>query len=439
MPSLLHAVAGNPALPPELLGRLFARLPDTDEELACALAERTDLDPGQVRQLAERCEGAALRLAGNGLLHAGDVDPLTLPHPALTLLEQGRGEPAWVRLLARSPDAYLRQRLASYDGLPEEAGELLAVDEDTDVVAELAINTTRPGLLARLAAHPVPKVRRWAAANEAAPAELLTALLDDPEVPVREQAAGNPATPGAAAARLVADHMMVRQALATHPGLPAETYHRLAEDDIPWVRSNLAQNPGIDATPMNRLSGDDGYGVRRSLAHHPRVPLDVLARIAPVTKIGATLLPRIAAADAAELVALAGSPEPKVRALVAERRDLPAELRDRLIADPDVRVAKSVAPHPGLDNARLSALVDRFGHGVATAVATNPGTSAALLERLAALRPLAGKALRTIAAHPNASPAALAACLASPDPRTTWAAAANPALPVAVMAELASA
>lgn len=439
MPSLLYAVARNPALPPELLERLFTRLADSDDELAYALAERTDLDPGQVRLLAERSEDAARRLAGSGLLHAGDVDPLTLPQAALTLLEHGRGEPAWARLLARTPDAYLRQRLASYDGLPGEAAELLAVDEDTDVVAELAINTTLPDLLARLAAHPVPKVRRWAAANEAAPAELLTALLDDPEVMVREQAAANPTTPGAAAARLVADHMMIRQALALHPGLPAETYHRLAGDEAPWVRSNLAENPGIDAALMLRLAEDDGYDVRRSLAHHPRIPLGLLTRLATTVRVGPALLPRIATADPAELAELAGSPEPRVRQLAAARRDLPATLRDRLMADPNANVVKAVAPHPGVTAAQLTAALDRFGAPVTPAVASNPAAPRELLDRIATAPALPVKALRTLAAHPNASPAALAACLASPDPRTTWAAAANPALPVAVMAELASA
>ncbi|MER7844437.1 hypothetical protein ABTZ03_10885 [Kitasatospora sp. NPDC096077] len=434
MPSLLHAVARNPALPPELLRQLLNRA-ETDGELAWALADRPDLGPEQVRQLAERHEGAALLLAEAGLLGAEDVDPLTRPTAAVRLLDEGRGKPDWALLLARSPDPAVRERLAACPDLPPDAAGLLALDESVDVVAELAVNTTHADLLTHLAAHPVARVRRWAAANEAMPAELLAALLDDPEVPVREQAAGNPATPGAAAARLAADHVMVRQTLATHPGLPADAYHRLGGDEIPLVRANLAGNPGIDDPLIRRLAEDDGHDVRRSLAHHPRVPLDVLARLAAATRTGPALLPRIATADPAELTELAGSSEPRVRALVAARRDLPAALRDRLAADPDARVVKAVAPHPGLAGRRLSLLVDRFGPGVATAVARNPGTPTDLLDRLAAL-PLAGRARHAVAAHPNASPALLADCLAAPDRRTAEAAAANPALPVAVMAEL---
>ncbi|WBP85600.1 hypothetical protein [Kitasatospora cathayae] len=435
MPSLLHAVARNPALPPELLGRLIA---DADEELAGALADRVDLAPDQVRQLAERSEFAALLLVADGRLTSGDVDPLARPTVAVALVEQGRGEPGWARLLALVPDPYVRQRLATCPELPDEVAELLAADESDDVVAELAVNTTWLDLLVRLAAHPSAMVRRWAAANEAMPAESLTALLDDPEVLVREQAAGNPTTPGAAAARLVADHAMIRQALAAHPGLPAETYQRLTRDEIPWVRSNLAQNPGIDERLIRHLAEDDGHDVRRSLAQHPAVPLDVLARLATTVKIGPILLPRIAGADPTELAELAASPEPRVRALVAARRDLPSALRDQLAADPVAKVVKSVAPDPDLSTAQLTAALDRFGTTVAAAVAANPGTPGALLDRIAATPTVPVKALRAVAAHPNSSPAALATCLASPDSRTAQAAAANPALPQAVMVELAS-
>ncbi|MFJ9776049.1 hypothetical protein ACIRVF_33235 [Kitasatospora sp. NPDC101157] len=444
MPSLLPAVAGNPALPPELLARLVA---DADEglaqelaeELAEELAQRADLTPDQVRQLADGHEGAAVRLAGRGLLHAEDVDPLARPQVALALLDEGRGDPAWPRLFATHPEELVRERVASAVGLPDEAADLLAADESADVVAVLAVHTTRPDLLSRFAAHPVPTVRRCAAANEAMAAELLTVLLDDPEVMVREQAAAHPTTPGAAAARLVADHTMVRQALATHPGLPAETYHRLAGDEIPWVRSNLARNPGVDERLIRRLAEDDGHDVRRSLVQHPCIPLDLLTRLATTVRIGpALLLPRIGAADAAELARLAGSREPRVRALAASRRDLPAELRDRLAADPDAKVVKSVAPHPGLTATQLTAVLHAFGSMVATAVAANPGAPGWVLDRIVATPPTPVKALRTVAAHPNASPAALATCLASPDPRTAAAAAANPALPVAVIADLVS-
>ncbi|MFJ8624744.1 hypothetical protein ACIRD3_18130 [Kitasatospora sp. NPDC093550] len=427
--SLLYAVAVNPALPPALLDRLI-HAADTDQELAEALADRPDLGPEQVRRLAERDGHTAVWLAHRGLLGAADVDPVARPLVALALLDEGRGDPAWARRLARDPDPYVRERLAACPGLPAETAELLAADGSAEVVAELGLHTDRPELLTRLAAHPRAEVRRWVAANEAAPPGLLTALLTDGDVRVRRQAAGNPGTPGAAAARHVVDHPTVRRQLSEHPGLPAATYHRLADDRTSWVRGNLAENPGIDLPLMHRLASDEEEGVRRRLAHHPAVPLDLLERLATVVRIGPVLLPRIAAAEPAELARLAGSSEPRVRMLVAQHRGLPATVRDRLAADPDAAVAKSAAPHPGLASEQLTALLDRFGGKIATAVAANPGAPTALLDRIATTGPVPAKALRAIAAHPHAGPGTLARCLASPDRRTARAAASNPALPV---------
>ncbi|MBD0673282.1 hypothetical protein [Streptomyces sp. CBMA156] len=435
MPPLLHAVARNPALPPDLLGRLLDAA-DADEELACALAERTDLDPAQVRRLAEGHQEAAVQLAVGGLLRAEDVDPAARPDAALALLDQGRGTPAWAPLLALAPNRHLRIRLASCPGLPDGAAEVLAADQDTDVVAELGLHTRRPDLLGRIARHPEAEVRLWVAANETAPPQLLTTLLTDHDARVRAQAAGNPATPGPAAAGALTDLPPVRQRLAAHPGLPAGHYHRLAEDDSPWVRCVLAENPGIDLPLMHRLAADRDDQVRRRLAHHPSVPLDLLGRLAVTVRIGPALLPRIAAAGPEELTALAASPEPRVRMLVARHRGLPGPLRDRLAGDRDASVVTSVAPHPGLTPALLTGLLDRFGSKLATALAANPDAPGTLLDRIAAAEPVPAKALRAVAAHRHATPGALARCLASPDPRTAEAAARNPALPPEVLRAL---
>ncbi|MEU3572716.1 hypothetical protein AB0E96_30480 [Kitasatospora sp. NPDC036755] len=435
MPSPLYAVALNPALPPDLLGRLVAAA-DADEDLARALADRADLAPEQVRRLAARDEDTAVRLALGGLLHASDVDPSTRPLVALALLDEGRGDPAWAPRLARHPDPYVRRLLASCPGLPDETAELLAADPTIAVPAELGCHTGRTDLLARLAAHPEAEVRLWVADNRATPPVLLTRLLDDDDVGVRRQAAGNPATPGAAAALHLDDRPEVRGRLAEHPGLPSAAYHRLAEEPACWIRCNLAVNLGIDPALMHRLAADRDTDVLGRLAHHPALPLDLLERLAVTVRIGPVLLPRIAAAEPAELARLADSPEPRVRMLAAEHRDLPPTVRDRLAADPDAAVAKSVAPHPGLPPARLTALLDRFGAKVAAAVAANPDAPAVLLDRIATTEPAPLRALRAIAAHRRAGPGALARCLASADRRTAEAAAGHPGLPPGAIAAL---
>jgi hypothetical protein len=372
------------------------------------------------------------------------------------------------------------------------------------VVAELALWTSSD-VVAGLARHPHAQVRRSAAANEATPPDVLAALLTGHGLPpvrrcavcdqeatpfvherqcprpdcvlppgascagahesavhdIRQAALRNPATPAEAALGF-ADHpsMLLRWALAARPDLPPEIYRRLAADLAPGVRADVAENAAIDEALMRTLADDRDPDVRRALAHNPRVPLDLLTHLAGFARIGATLLPRIAAATAAEVRRLVRSPDPAARMLVARRRDLPPEIRDRLAEDPDAKVVKAVAPHPGLSEARLRAMVDRHGVRVLTGVAANPDATAALLEQLIRHEPPVPKAFREIARHPNASARVLQACLtdsrARPvaagrptlppavvvallddaDPRVVEAAAANPALPPGVIAAL---
>lgn len=226
------------------------------------------------------------------------------------------------------------------------------------------------------------------------------------------------------------------------------------------MRSTLASNPAIGEALICTLSTDQGHDVRFWLAHHPRLPLDILAQLTDATPLGSPLLPRIASAPAHEIEQLAASPNPTLRMLVAQRRDLPPRIRDVLAADGDAKVIKSIAPHPGLSETRLRAMVARHGVRVLAKVATNPDAAPALLEDLARHQPPARKALREIARHPGATSAALLICLADrrarpiaarhralpPDAAAEpiddqdWqvvaAAAANPSLPHAVMSRL---
>lgn len=511
----LLGLAANTALPPDLLDRLIAA---ADDETADALAGRADLSHAQAVELAgagagaracveagprveaglagqasgpARDEQAAVRLAYRGLLTAADIDPATQPYAALALLDEGVGRPEWARLFAADPDTGRRQKLAACPALPPDVAETLAADPDVQVVAELALWTT-PAVAARLAYHPRAEVRGAVAANEQTPPAVLAALITGEGLapargcqvrgercePPREQAtwlaaAGNPATPPEAVVGF-ANHAsdLLRWALAARPDLPAEVYERLAADPVPGVRADLARNPAIGEALIRKLAAgpgpdsdaghglDPGHDVRRAVAHNPHVPLDVLSDLAGITKIGPTLLPRIATASPAEVQELAGSANSAVRMLLAERRDLPARVRDALAADPDAKVVKSIAPHPGLSGARLRTMVDRHGAQVHARVAANPDASSQLLLDLTMRQPSVRKALREIAAHPNAPAQALLACLADGRARAVaaghptlpapvvvalladddWqvveAAAANPSLPVAVMAEL---
>jgi hypothetical protein len=112
------------------------------------------------------------------------------------------------------------------------------------------------------------------------------------------------------------------------------------------VRGAVAENPAIDEHLIRMLAGDDTYDVRRRLAHNPATPLEVLAQIAPITKIGAALLPRIAAATPDETETLARSPVPALWMLLAERPELPRTVVNLLAEDPDAKVLKSLPATP---------------------------------------------------------------------------------------------
>ncbi|MYR45224.1 hypothetical protein, partial [Streptomyces sp. SID5910] len=397
---------------------------------------------------------------------------------ALALLDLGLGRPEWARLLATDPARGRRERLAACPGLPSDVVDTLTADPDVRVVAELALSATSD-VAEGLAAHPHAEVRRAVAGNEETPPAALAALVTgqglsaarhclvcdredvpfvhDPECPrldcelppgascdgshestvhaMWEAALRNPATPAEAVVGFV-DHpsMLLRWALAGRQDLPREVYARLASDPTPGARADVAENPAIDEALIRALAADRDPEVRRRLAHHPRVPLDVLTLLAGNTRIGATLLPRIAAASDAEVEGLAKSPEPAVRMLVAQRRDLPSGIRGRLVDDPDAKVAKALPPHLGLTEAQLRGVVGRHGVQVLAKVAANPDAPTALLDDLVRHEPAAQRVFREVARHRRASASALLVCLA--DRRARPVAAGHPALPPPVIAEL---
>ncbi|MFB6581690.1 hypothetical protein ACFCYC_30530 [Streptomyces sp. NPDC056402] len=410
MNHLLCGLAANPALPPELVDRLLTRAlkeagtcPDRDDadELLHDLTDRTDLRRDQVLALAAYARSTAVPLAYSGTLTAADVDPMSWPYAAIALIDEGRGHPEWPRLLAAHPDAEIRRKLASCPGLPPDVVDLLAADPDGDVVEEVARWTESP-VTARLARHPDPRVRIAVAFNPTTSLEAVLALAEDPELPLQ-------------------------WALSERTDLPQALYARLAADPNDGVRAAYARNPGVGQELIRVLAADPEIQVRRAVAEHPHVPLDLLAELVVGDRAAWNALPRISAATPAELAELAGSRHAAVRMLVAQRRDLPPQLRDALAVDPDASVVRAVARHPGLSQELLRAMVARHGVQVLAAVAANPDASGPLLEYLTQHRPGVRKALKEVAKHPRATGPALLACLSDRTSRPL--AAAHPALP----------
>lgn len=383
---------------------------------------------------------------------------------------------------------------------------LRALASEVTVVAELAL-WAPADLAAELATHPHASVRRAVAANGATPPAVLAGLLTGDGLPsarsclvcdheailfvhapdcdrsdcdlppdaacdgshestqhrIRHAALQNPATPADAAARFVGHPSpMLRVALAARPDLSPQAIAELAEDAVPWVRATLAGNPASGEDVIRALAADSGHDIQRRLAHHPDLPLEVLDHLSRATRIGPTLLPHVASASPDEVERLAASRNPAIRMLVAHRRDLPAAVRDALAEDYDAKVVKAIAPHPGLTDLRLRAMLVRHDLRVAAKVAANPDAIAALLEVLTGHRPPVQKVFREVTRHPHATARALAACLEDSQARPPaarkppyqppasvivellddehWqvveAAAANPSLPQPVMASL---
>ncbi|NGO76946.1 hypothetical protein G6045_14920 [Streptomyces sp. YC504] len=472
-PQLLGAAA-NPALPADLVERLISLAdPEIAEELAC----RPDLSRAQALVLGDRVPECAPLLARLGHLAAADIDPVARPDAALALLEEGRGGPEFARVLVRSAMVEHRARLAECPGLPGDVVDVLTSDADERVVAELALWATAE-VTARLAEHPHTMVRRAVACNEATSPAILAALVTGEGFPpleecercaeahydagaVRYAALLNPSTPVEAVVPQVNhDEVWPGWGLTARTDLPSETYELLAGHPVPGIRDAVAKNPAISDGLLRRLAEDEVDFVRRSVARNPRIPLDLLERLTTTTRIGSGLLPRIAAATEAETDHLARWRNPVLRMFVAERRDLPPAVRDALAADPDAKVIKSVAPHPGLDESQLRSMARRHGARVYAKVAANQAAPSSLLEELANKAAPVRKALREIARHPNATdpalricltdvqarvlaaghpalaPSALADLLDHPDERVAEAAAANPALPQSLLREV---
>jgi hypothetical protein len=459
----LCGLAANSALPADLLDRFIAV---ADVDLCLDLADRDDLSPSQIQVLAALGgPHTVIHLVRRGLLTAAEVDAAE-PRVALALLDEGGGPDAWARALQDHPDSSVRAGLAEAEHAPAGVRRALANDRDVHVVAEVAGSPRLPvDLLEELVRHPHLAVRRAVASNETTPAPLLAALITDGGLPparfcygcdgtaepppgsycggghqealvdLRCAVTTNPATPPAAAATSV-DHPVawVRWPLAERPDMPQEVYRRLANDPVPGVRGSLAQNPAIGESLMRAMASDDTNQVRRCLAHNPVVPLDLLIELASTTKIGPTLLPRIATASPDEVDNLLHSPVAAARMLLAERHDLPPDAVNLLAEDPDAKVLKSLAPNPTLTEMQLRAMLSRHGPRVIARVATNPTCGPDLLHDLATHNPPVQKAYRRIAAHPQANIATLSLCLHDREARPV--AARHPALPTATILEL---
>ncbi|MEW2622951.1 hypothetical protein [Streptomyces sp. NPDC048106] len=247
---VVEGLAGNPALPPELVRRLFAHRGGFG-----SVAKRPDLTDDMIAEIAA--------LGDHWLTHSLALNR-SLPH-------------AFRMTLAEHPDPAIRAAVVVGAGdAPRELFEWLLGDADPRVRQHLAESDHVPAdLRARLAADPEPKIRAtlaqwWPQAPEA----VRRLLLTDPEDAVRAAACAtyyrrlpHPVPPADLLPALM-DDPVTRAGAVRHCTLAADRARRLADDPDEEVRRELAEHPDLPP-PLRDILAEDPS---------PRVTLRVFAR-----------------------------------------------------------------------------------------------------------------------------------------------------------------
>ncbi|MGW6935836.1 hypothetical protein ACWGE0_37675 [Lentzea sp. NPDC054927] len=247
-----------------------------------------------------------------------------------------------------------------------------------------------------------------------------------------QQAADETVAPSVLAELMRHPNSSIRHVVARRRNLPQWAWERLAKDADDGVRHIVAGNPAAPEAVLRELAAKSDRETRRVVVRNRSIPLDLLVSFVALTTLSP--VPRVAVASEAELRALASSAATPVRLLAAWRHDLPGDVLDLLLGDPEPDVAAVVAANPAVTASRLETLVDRHGPKVFAGVAQNPNCTPELLDLLARDARTTGRAYRVIAKHPNASVETVLLCRGDREARRL--AAARPDLPVAALVEL---
>ncbi|GGT45775.1 hypothetical protein GCM10010254_75600 [Streptomyces chromofuscus] len=247
---VVEGLAGNPALPPELVRRLLAHRRGFG-----SVAKRPDLTDDMIAEI--------IALDDHWLTHSLALNR-SLPH-------------VFRMTLTDHPDPAIRAALVvAADGAPRELFERLIGDADVRVREYLAQSDHVPtDLRARLAADPEPKIRATLAQWwPQAPEPVRRLLLTDPEDAVRAGACAtyyrrlpHPVPPADLLPALLADPV-TRAGAVRHCTLDADTARRLADDPDEEVRKELAEHPDLPPLLRDILAEDPS----------PRVTLRIFAR-----------------------------------------------------------------------------------------------------------------------------------------------------------------
>ncbi|MER7001090.1 hypothetical protein [Streptomyces sp. NPDC000410] len=240
---VVDGLAGNPALPSELVRRLLGYRKGFG-----TVAERPDLSDDMIAEI--------IAADDHWLTHSLALNR-SLPH-------------AFRMMLAEHPDPAVRTAVAVAAGdAPRELYERLLGDADPQVRGHVAESDHVPAdLRARLAADSDPKVRATLAQWwTTAPEEVRRLLLTDPDDSVRAGACAtyfrripHPVPPADLVPALLADPV-TRAGAVRHCTLDTATARRLADDPDDEVREELAEHPDLPPALRDKLAQDTNLRV----------------------------------------------------------------------------------------------------------------------------------------------------------------------------------
>lgn len=235
---VVEGLAGNPALPPELVCRLFAYRKGFG-----SVAKRSDLTDDMIAEI--------IAMDAHWLMHSLALNR-SLPHVVRMTLAEHSDPAVRAALVVGAGDA------------PRELFERLLGDPDLRVREYLAESDHVPAdLRARLAADPDPKIRATVAQWwTQAPEPVRRLLLTDPEDAVRAAACAtyyqrlpHPVPPADLLPALLADPV-TRAGAVRHCTLDADTARWLADDPDDEVRQELAEHPDLPPSMRDILAED---------------------------------------------------------------------------------------------------------------------------------------------------------------------------------------
>ncbi|MGW9211012.1 hypothetical protein ACWGR4_29010 [Embleya sp. NPDC055664] len=244
----LDALAAQKDLAPDLVWRLL-RHPQARRTAALL---RGDLTEAMIEEIIAL--GSIRSLSVNACVPA-DIRARLAEHPE-PIVRCGIASsvaddpPGLLARLADDPDPSVRTFLAGNHHLPPELRARLAADPNPGVRREIVHHwPDAPDRVRRaLTTDPDPNVRTSSIHKWVPPADLLPALLADPQT---RAAAVDHAGPSP---ELAADpDPAVRVAVADHPDLPANLRDRLAEDPDMFVRNAIAARPDTPPALRERI------------------------------------------------------------------------------------------------------------------------------------------------------------------------------------------